>query len=182
MKNTKKSVIVWGSRIVREELDQMMTFFDLNNIVDYQAPPAVLPAYGTLIVSLGYPAGLLLDGPSLGLDSHYIEDVMDEIEARKAGFNKVVQNSAPGILKQAADIMEERAKQYDSPGGERSMGRAVIAFNAITGRNLQESEGWLLLQILKDVRDRQRPAAHVDSLHDGVAYSALKAEARLAGL
>ena len=65
--------------------------------------------------------------------------------------------------------------------GERSMGRAVAALNVILGREaLTESEGWLLLQILKDVRDRQRPVPHVDSLEDCVAYAALKAEARLA--
>jgi hypothetical protein len=89
--------------------------------------------------------------------------------------------TAPGILHKAASIMEERGKQYDKPGGERSMGQAVSAFNIIAGRDLQESEGWLLLQVLKDVRDRQRKEAHVDSLEDCVAYSALKAEARMAG-
>jgi len=72
--------------------------------------------------------------------------------------------------------------QYDQPGGERSMGKAITAFNTITGRNLQESEGWLLMQILKDVRDWQTPfKPHADSLLDGTAYSALKAEARMAG-
>lgn len=89
--------------------------------------------------------------------------------------------SAPGILHKAAEIMEERGKQYDQPGGERSMGKAVAAFNIISGRDLQESEGWLLLQVLKDVRDRQKKVAHTDSLEDCVAYSALKAESRLAG-
>lgn len=90
--------------------------------------------------------------------------------------------TAPGILENAAEIMRERGKQYDQEGGERSMGKAVSAFNIIAGRDLQESEGWLLLQVLKDVRDRQTPdRAHEDSLVDNVAYAALKAEARLAG-
>lgn len=87
---------------------------------------------------------------------------------------------APDLLNKAAAIMEERGRQYDKPEGERSMGRAVQAFNAITGRDLSESEGWLLLQLLKDVRDRQRPAPHQDSLDDCIAYAALKAEARMA--
>lgn len=89
--------------------------------------------------------------------------------------------TAPGLLRRASEIMEERGKQYDKPEGERSMGAAVAAFNIIAGRDLQESEGWLLMQILKDVRDRQRKEPHTDSLDDCVAYSALKAEARLAG-
>lgn len=92
-----------------------------------------------------------------------------------------VETTAHSILYRAAEIMEERGKQYDAEGGERSMGRAVSAFNTIAGRDLQESEGWLLLQILKDVRDRQRKEAHTDSLEDCVAYAALKAEARLGG-
>lgn len=79
-------------------------------------------------------------------------------------------------LHKAALIMEERAKTYDKPSGERSMGRTVQAFNAITGRNLSESEGWLLLQLLKDARQWQNDAYHADSAEDCIAYAALKAE------
>ena len=89
--------------------------------------------------------------------------------------------TAQGLLSKARDHMLDRAATYDKPEGERSMRRAVEAFNAITGRDLEESEGWLLLQVLKDVRDRQRREPHVDSLEDCIAYAALKAEARLAG-
>lgn len=90
-----------------------------------------------------------------------------------------MKTTAPQLLNKAATIMEQRGKQYDKPGGERSMGRAVEAFNTITGSTMSESEGWLLLQILKDVRDRQRAEPHEDSLEDCIAYAALKAEARL---
>lgn len=85
--------------------------------------------------------------------------------------------SAADYLGKAQALMTERGKQYDKPEGERSMGKAVMAFNAITGRNIRESEGWLLLQILKDVRQWQNPAFHADSAEDCVAYAALKAEA-----
>jgi hypothetical protein len=86
--------------------------------------------------------------------------------------------TAPQFLDKANSIMTERATQYDQPGGERSMGRALNALNAITGRNLTEPEGWLLLQVLKNVRQWQNPDKfHRDSAEDGVAYSALKAEA-----
>lgn len=60
--------------------------------------------------------------------------------------------TATDYLRRAADIMDERGKQYDKPEGERSMGKCVAAFNIVTGRDLTEAEGWLLLQILKDVR------------------------------
>ena len=92
-----------------------------------------------------------------------------------------LRTTAQGLLSKARDHMLDRAATYDKPEGERSMRRAVEAFNAITGRDLEESEGWLLLQVLKDVRDRQRREPHVDSLEDCIAYAALKAEARLAG-
>lgn len=92
-----------------------------------------------------------------------------------------MKTTANQLLNKAATLMDQRGQQYDQPQGERSMGRAVKALNVILGREaLTESEGWLLLQILKDVRDRQRTQPHVDSLEDGIAYSALKAESRLA--
>lgn len=91
-----------------------------------------------------------------------------------------MKTTAPQLLNKALTHMEARAATYDKPQGERSMGATVAAFNIITGRDLTESEGWLLMQILKDVRDRQRKIPHVDSLEDGIAYSALKAEARIA--
>jgi hypothetical protein len=90
----------------------------------------------------------------------------------------VAPRSASGFLKRAADIMEQRGAQYDKPEGERSMGRCVAAFNTITGKHLTEAEGWLLLQILKDVRQWQRDGFHLDSAEDCIAYAALKAEAK----
>ena len=86
--------------------------------------------------------------------------------------------NATDILSKAAGHMADRAATYDKPEGERSMGRAVEAFNAITGRDLSESEGWLLLQVLKSVRLFTRPGYHADSAEDGVAYAALVAEAK----
>ena len=85
---------------------------------------------------------------------------------------------ADQLLTRAAQHMQDRAATYDKPGGERSMGKAVQAFNAITGRDLSEPEGWLLLQVLKDVRLFQHPGYHADSAEDCIAYAALKAEAK----
>lgn len=88
---------------------------------------------------------------------------------------------APELLGRAARHMHDRASTYDSPGGERSMGKAVAAFNAITGRTLSESEGWLFMALLKAVRSETRGEPHRDSLEDFIAYTALFAEARGAG-
>lgn len=89
---------------------------------------------------------------------------------------------APEILTRSAEIMAERAKQYDSPQGERSMGKAVAAFNAITGQSLSEANGWLLMALLKMVRDNTTTEPHADSINDLVAYGALYGEARLASM
>lgn len=88
---------------------------------------------------------------------------------------------APELLGKAAALMHGRGKTYDEPEGERSMGKTVAAFNAITGRDLTESEGWLLMCVLKSVRAATRKEPHRDSLEDLIAYAALMAEARLAG-
>lgn len=85
---------------------------------------------------------------------------------------------ATDFLQAAIDVQAQRGRDYDKPEGERSMAATVKAFNAITGRDLPEAEGWLMLQVLKDVRQWQQPGRyHHDSALDGVAYSALKAEA-----
>lgn len=85
---------------------------------------------------------------------------------------------AEQFLRQGADVLAERGKEYDKPEGERSMQRCVSAFEIITGKRITEAEGWLFMQILKDVRQWQNPGRyHEDSAVDCVNYSALKAEA-----
>lgn len=85
---------------------------------------------------------------------------------------------AEQFLRNGADVLAERGKEYDKPEGERSMARTVAAFKAITGKELTEAEGWLFMECLKNVRQWQNPDRyHEDSAVDGVNYSALKAEA-----
>lgn len=89
--------------------------------------------------------------------------------------------TAPEFLQSALNTLTQRGKDYDKPEGERSAAAVSVAFNAITGRNLTEAEVWLVLQLVKDVRQWQNPGRyHADSALDCVAYAALKAEA-LAG-
>lgn len=85
---------------------------------------------------------------------------------------------AEQFLRNGADVLAERGKEYDKPEGERSMQRCVSAFEIITGKRITEAEGWLFMQILKDVRQWQNPDRyHEDSAVDCVNYAALKAEA-----
>ena len=108
-------------------------------------------------------------------------------EARAPLLTDLPPNPAPKpshagqFLAKAAALMSQRGQAYDQPDGERSMGRAVVAFNALTGMSLAESEGWLLMQLLKDARQWSTGEYHADSAEDCVAYAALKAEALAKG-
>ena len=85
---------------------------------------------------------------------------------------------AQDFLAAAASHMQERSTTYDRPTGERSMARTVAAFNEITGHNLSEADGWMMMMLLKAVRLTQRATYHADSAEDLVAYAALLGEAR----
>jgi len=89
--------------------------------------------------------------------------------------------TAQNFLHNAASLLTERGRQYDQPGGERSMGKAVSALNAITGRDLTEAEGWLLMSLVKRARQYSGAGYHRDSAEDAVAYAALEAEALESG-
>jgi hypothetical protein len=103
-------------------------------------------------------------------------------ELWKPPIGKAPAFSAPDLLDVAAGHMRDRAATYDKPEGERSMGATVQAFNAITGRDLRESEGWLLMTLLKMVRSETRDSPHRDSVEDLIAYAGLYGEARLGGV
>ncbi len=83
--------------------------------------------------------------------------------------------TAPQILKTAIGHMEERAATYDQPQGERSMGKTVTMFNALTEHGLTEEQGWLFMACLKMVR-AQQGGYRADSYEDGAAYFALAGE------
>lgn len=108
---------------------------------------------------------------ALGLDDNVMTPEEAELPAKE------YRRTAEFFLRQAAELMKERGKQYDQPGGERSMGRAIAALNAITGRDLTEAEGWLLMSLVKRVRQFSGSGYHQDSAEDAVAYAALEAEA-----
>jgi hypothetical protein len=92
---------------------------------------------------------------------------------------KQVTETAAGLLSKAEKHMLARAETYDSPDGERSMGKAIEAFNILTGRRLEERDGWLLMVLLKIVRNTASVHPHKDSIEDAVAYAALYGESCL---
>lgn len=71
--------------------------------------------------------------------------------------------SALEFLELAAKTLEERGKEYDRETGERSGKRVAEAFQAITGKPFSAAEVYLVMQLVKDVRQWQRERYHEDS-------------------
>ena len=109
------------------------------------------------------------------------EHVLEEAITLEPPVQVMPPAKAPELLGRAAMHMHDRAATYDEPEGERSMGKTVVAFNAITGHSLTESEGWLIMALLKAVRSQARSEPHADSIEDLIAYTALYGESRGAG-
>ena len=82
----------------------------------------------------------------------------------------------------ALDLLNAATAHIDEVAHDnqpRPMRCAVVAFNALTGRNLGESEAWLLLSLHRTVRDRMKPKGQRDSMDDVIAFASMYAEARL---
>ena len=82
--------------------------------------------------------------------------------------------TATCILDRASSTIQTRGKERDK-GSERSMKSAVEAFNALTGRELTETEGWKFMVILKLAR-ANGGSFNMDDYLDGAAYMALAGE------
>ena len=82
---------------------------------------------------------------------------------------------ASDFLSQAQSEMEDRSKTYDKPAGERSMANTVAMFNALTGHQLTEEQGWKFMVCLKLVRSEQGEY-RADNFVDGAAYFGLAGE------
>lgn len=95
--------------------------------------------------------------------------------------------SPQALLRQAADVIDQRGIERDTAGAgqqqERSMAATVAAFNAIEGTQLSERQGWAFMQILKLVRaasTARNGRFNQDDYLDGAAYAALGAESAAA--
>ena len=87
-------------------------------------------------------------------------------------------SSAPNLLQIGVDAMKDRGASRDNEG-ERSMAKTVKAFNAFTGRDLSEEEGWLFMVCLKQARSMNGAKKIADDYVDGSAYFALQGECAL---
>ena len=94
--------------------------------------------------------------------------------------NKPKQLTSIDILSAVYDVQNERAKEYEQEGGERSFQRIATIFNAYTDKDLKPSDIALILRILKEVRSEHSDKVHLDSFIDGVSYESIRAELRIA--
>ena len=83
--------------------------------------------------------------------------------------------NAQEILLAASEAIGDRAASRDTEA-ERSMARCVAAYNALTGHELTELDGWIFMAVLKLSRSRAG-RHHLDDYIDGAAYFALAGEA-----
>ena len=92
-------------------------------------------------------------------------------------FIAIMNMDANQLLEKARDMLAERGEEYDHEDKkERNMGRAVCAFNALTGYQMTEEEGWLFMLLLKLSRVTDSDFRHFDSLLDAICYSTLMME------
>jgi hypothetical protein len=85
------------------------------------------------------------------------------------------------ILEEAAETLKQRGVDYDGngyEGGERSMGKTVEIFRAITGIELSELDGWRFLISLKLARSTSGKPKR-DNYVDLAGYTALAGETAL---
>ena len=116
-----------------------------------------------------------LAGPEQSIDS------FDEVEATEAYADIKAELASPigadEILQVANEAIVQRGVMYDSTGQqqERSMGKVVAMFNALTGHELTNEQGWKFMCLLKLARSEQGEFS-LDSFIDLAAYAALAGE------
>ena len=123
---------------------------------------------------------LTIDDLEKGCDTCNPNDEVDDLgldQDLDDDFNTQQYNlSADQILMSGIKEMFDRSKTYDSPGGERSMGKTVAMYNSMIGsQEMTIARGWKFMALLKLVRSEQGDF-RLDSFIDGSAYVALAGE------
>lgn len=136
------------------------------------------------VYRVGWPGVIVHDGVTLYQQEGYILITKEEYVLKNGSISLIQDTNrmktASDYLKDGADLLSERGKQYDKTGQERSMEKIVRIFNDMTGQDLTTVQGWYFMQVLKDVRFFQNPeTVHEDSLLDKISYAALLAEEAL---
>ena len=141
----------------------------------YSKDIADLNNYGLDVSFVAVDEAAELAGPEQSIDS------FDEVEATEAYADIKAELASPigadEILQVANEAIVQRGVMYDSTGQqqERSMGKVVAMFNALTGHELTNEQGWKFMCLLKLARSEQGEFS-LDSFIDLAAYAALAGE------
>lgn len=163
-----KSVIVHGPQgCGKTQMAQVIAgYLNLPNVVDDWNPADGMHSTNTLYLTNFHPGMLPQHAEVLRYS-----DVIDAIHQRDLAMPK----GASEILLEAAGAIDDRAELRDQEHGERSMARAVAAFNAVHGTSLTELQGWNFMLVLKIARSTAG-RVHVDDYTDAAGYAALAGE------
>lgn len=116
------------------------------------------------------------DGDTYHYNECMFEEVVDEPVKVAPTFELDAGTSAGEILKKASEALANRAVERDhEEGTERSMVRITALFNAYSGRDLTETEGWIFAMCLKMGRSANGNFRE-DDFVDMAAYAALAGE------
>lgn len=145
-------------------------------LTTYKKDIADLNNYGPDVSFVAVDEAVELVGPDQSVDS------FDEAESMEA-YDDMMKaeiarpTDADEILQIAEETIAQRGVMYDSTGQqqERSMGKVVAMFNALTGHELTNEQGWKFMCLLKLARSEQGEFS-LDSFIDLAAYAALAGE------
>lgn len=106
-----------------------------------------------------------------------VETIRVHYNKRPTAPESVYPSTSVEFLDNSKKLQQERGKQYDSTGGERSFDKVAAMFTAATGIALEGHHIALIQTHLKHVRAYANTSkVHQDSLEDAVSYCALWAE------
>ena len=141
----------------------------------YKKDIADLNNYGLDVSFVAVDEASELEGPERCADSFEEVEAMEAYADIKAEIARPI--GADEILQVANEAIAQRGVMYDSTGQqqERSMGKVVAMFNALTGHELTNEQGWKFMCLLKLARSEQGEFS-LDSFIDLAAYAALAGE------
>ena len=160
---------------IRQVFSGSVEYIEPPHPTTYSKDIADLNNYGLDVSFVAVDEAAELVGPEQSVDS------FDEVEATEAYADIKAELASPigadEILQVANEAIVQRGVMYDSTGQqqERSMGKVVTMFNALTGHELTNEQGWKFMCLLKLARSEQGEFS-LDSFIDLAAYAALAGE------
>lgn len=160
---------------IRQVFSGSVEYIEPPHPTTYSKDIADLNNYGLDVSFVAVDEAAELVGPEQSVDS------FDEVEATESYADIKAELASPidadEILQVANEAIVQRGVMYDSTGQqqERSMGKVVAMFNALTGHELTNEQGWKFMCLLKLARSEQGEFS-LDSFIDLAAYAALAGE------